>query len=96
MGIDWSTQDMIVGIIASQITQATTWTYLGTSGTQNGSVTKPAVYGSCATSGDVGTWLASNYPASNYAMGYIMRVQHTYYDDEFQTFSCSDLYYRAD
>lgn len=86
---------MIVGILASQKTASTTWTYIGDSGANNGTVTKSAVYGACDSSSAVGTWLTSNYPPSGYGMGYIMRVNHSYYDDNFDIFDCTSHYYQA-
>lgn len=57
------------------LTQTTTnWIYRGSTGTYDQSVTKVASGSTCDTAGVIDTWLESNYPASGYAYGFVMRV----------------------
>ncbi len=88
---------MIAGVVASQITQsvqmATTWTYVGTSGSNNGSYSYMNGGPWCDSSEVVRTKLTSARPPSGYQVGYIMRVSH-FQDD---LMPCTpDFFYRAD
>jgi hypothetical protein len=86
---------MIAGVIASQITLSipTTWSYIGTTGTQNGSV-DAGTTSSCRTSGTLQSWLMSNYPPGNYSNGYIMRVTSAWFDG-FDGGLCTNHFYQA-
>jgi uncharacterized repeat protein (TIGR02543 family) len=75
---------------------AAVWTYIGTSGSQNASVTAPSNYLTCATSGAIHTWLTDLYAPSNYSNGYIMRVLHSTHDDDFTITQCTAYFYRRD
>lgn len=70
--------------------QATSWNYLGTSGTYNGT-TSYAAAGSCDTYTTVQTWLTNNFAPTGYQVGYKMRVQT--YDDQFAF--CGNMFFEA-
>lgn len=86
MGTLWGIEDMIAGVVASQITTppgATNWVYKGTSGVYNDAVDRgiptdrfgdPVT--SCSTTSSNDTWLTSNYPPSGYDIGHRIRVSH--------------------
>lgn len=73
MGIDWSVEDMIIGIIASQITSAPTPIWVVTSGpSYDQSVT---LFSETTNEATITSLLTTNYPPGNYAVGYVMRAQ---------------------
>jgi hypothetical protein len=74
---------------------ATVWTYIGTTGSNNGSVNGGAQYLACADTSTLQSWLTSNYPPSGYSVGYIMRVNHNWYDDEMMMYTCVAYFYEA-
>lgn len=81
----------LFGVLDQGVTMGTVWTYIGTSGTYNGSVNyiSPS---SCSTSGTVNTWLTSTYPPSNYENGYQMRVNTWDSNNN----NCGYMFFRAD
>lgn len=73
--IDSTTTDFTPSISGGEAYNPTptNWNYLGTSGTYNLTSTyQNGLF--CASSGDVDTWLTSNYPPGNYEVGDLMRV----------------------
>lgn len=74
------------GIMNSQITipTPTDWVYTGTSGTNDEVISRGVVldrFGdpitACLTFSETDTWLTTNYPPGNYAMGYRIKVEHS-------------------
>ena len=74
------------------------WSYLGTSGSYNGTATfsaDPSIT-TCRTSTALISYLDALYPAYNYATGYIMRVLHYRWDSTFgMEIACTTYYYKV-
>lgn len=87
--------DLSVDMQYTKFEQETTdWVYIGTSGTQNETVTHVASGGTCATSGVIDTWLETNYPVTNYVYGYVMKVIRS--NEDLTLCIPEAYYYRAD
>jgi len=76
------------------------WSYIGTSGTNDGTVTFGSQDDVCRTAGDVEEDLLTPiYPASAYAVGFVMRVQHSVLIDipPFDPYAtdCTEFYYEV-
>jgi hypothetical protein len=68
---------------------ATSWSYIGTSGTPNSTVNNVAPASTCNSSTTIQSFLNSEYPATNYIIGYVMRVFRTNENEV----TCSPVYY---
>lgn len=92
-------RETLNGVTVYELVQnATSWTYIGTSSSYDGTYSYSYSGGSCRTTSTVRTNLTSARPPSNYAVGYIMRVQHsTYYFEggDIVPVPCSTYYFRA-
>lgn len=83
-------------IASSSITEtqpALQWIYVGTTGSYDKLVVYVSSGSKCATTSVIETWLAANYPATDYSYGYIIRVTRGNED----LFPCTPVayYYQA-
>jgi hypothetical protein len=78
-------------VVAQQVTQE--WVFIGTSGSYDQSVSYVAEGSTCVTSSVARAWLQTNYPADNYAYGYIMRVARA--NENLSPCTPTSYYYQA-
>jgi hypothetical protein len=77
-------------------TMATYWDdYADMATTEDLAVSAGGDGGSCRTQEEIRSWLALNYPASNYTVGFIMKVNHTYINEDLQILLCTSYFYEA-
>ena len=62
------------GAVASQTSKATSWLYLGISGTADNVIDRGSLIRCDANETNSLNYLNNNYPASNYAIGYVVQV----------------------
>jgi len=78
-------------------TKGLKWTYIGTSGTNDGTVDfGTSGTDTCDTSSEILTSLEASFPASGYSLGFIMKADHAYEDPQFGEVPCTPYYYEAE